>query len=219
MSNYRLCMYIFLILFVILTLAVASGTIDEIDNTALHDFHGYGGIWLQGITIFGGTYFLIGSSLLIIFSLLLTKRYTRAFLFSSVLGIALFSYQAVKEVIARPRPELICPSAETLPFLSIYSYPSGHTVGSMTFFLGIYLFVLKRDFSLKKIIPIIVVPSLVAMGMVSRGDHYPSDVIGGLLLSSIVILFVFELTRIYDVAKYVEQALDVLRSYFGFKAD
>ncbi len=207
-------MYVFLIIFILLSLAVSVRITNNVDETILNQLHGFGGRWLQGITILGGTYFLIVASLLIILILLLKKQLTQAFLFSCALVMALISYQTVKELVARPRPDIISPSAETLPFLSIYSYPSGHTVGSMTFFLGISLFVLKRDLSLKNVLPFFILPTLVGLGQVSIGEHYISDVIGGIFLSLTVIMLVLELDRVYDFDRYIKQTLDRLKSKF-----
>lgn len=112
----------------------------------------------------------------------------------------------VKGLIERTRP----PEELWLVEVDTYSFPSGHSTAGLVvyFFLG---FLIMRFFYSKKLyfkgyISIILAILLIAGIALSRlylGVHYPSDVIGGLLLgSSLLIFFITVYDAIYP-EKYI----------------
>lgn len=66
-----------------------------------------------------------------------------------------------------------------------YSFPSGHTLNA--FLLS---YILKKN----NIIDLNIIPYCVGLSRIFLGVHYPTDVIGGFLLSKIIIMFLLKST-------------------------
>lgn len=101
--------------------------------------------------------------------------------FTVLLG-ALFLNSAIKEFYTRARPSQIEPLVE----IGGYSFPSGHSMGSIIVYGGI-LFIVLRSFRFVYFEKIIFAIFFLIIGMIgiSRiylGVHFPSDVIGGFSL-------------------------------------
>ena len=83
----------------------------------------------------------------------------------------------LKIVIARPRPFNIDRSIELLiapP--SDYSFPSGHTASSFACASAI------RDAGLRYSVPAFILASMIAFSRIYLLVHYPSDILGGIIL-------------------------------------
>ncbi|MES2305433.1 MAG: phosphatase PAP2 family protein [Gemmatimonadota bacterium] len=93
-------------------------------------------------------------------------------------------YLAVKGLFHRPRPSVI----ERLGDAGWYSYPSGHTMmGPVLWSFGFLLLASAITNRLAKRLlttVAIAVPLLLGMSRLYLGVHYPSDVLGALLLGS-----------------------------------
>lgn len=101
----------------------------------------------------------------------------------------------IKIIIKRPRPEVFQMVVE-----KTYSFPSGHTMAA-TIFLLIFGNFLKEKFKDNKhFITIIQVLLIVLIG-VSRiylGVHYFTDIIGAILLSFTIFIFIKDYVKIGD---------------------
>ena len=85
----------------------------------------------------------------------------------------------LKNVIARPRPYTALTDLVVLTHLeSSFSFPSGHTANSFAVAL-IYLYMLPKKWG----IPAIVLAALIGFSRLYIGVHYPSDVLGGILVA------------------------------------
>lgn len=150
------------------------------------------------ITHLAGGYILIGICILV---LLFNKNRIYFYIMSlNLLNTVIFN-QVLKLIFARERPSGIAIIKETG-----FSFPSGHSMASMSFYgLLIYL-IYRSDFSKKwKTLLIVILSTLIFLIGISRiylGVHYVSDVIAGFCLSvSYLIIF----TRIIE--KYIKKGV------------
>ncbi|MBQ8184777.1 MAG: phosphatase PAP2 family protein [Lachnospiraceae bacterium] len=84
----------------------------------------------------------------------------------------------LKNLVARPRPFLVC--EELVPLISkpsSYSFPSGHTSSSFAAAMALYLGTSK-----KAGIPALVLAALIGLSRIYVGVHYPTDVLAGAAL-------------------------------------
>jgi len=139
--------------------------------------------FMQFITMFGSWYFLMPAYLLLIFWLLLYKK--RRSLSLDIFSIAITSTVVMftlKEIFKRQRP--LEPLLHAVPG---FSFPSGHSFSSFTFF-GLLVYIIADSKSISPAlrwlggILCILVASVIAISRVYLKVHYPSDVIGGFLL-------------------------------------
>lgn len=113
--------------------------------------------------------------------LLWHKQRREAFVVVGVLAAVTAGSEAVKQLIARPRP----PGYSDNVLGVVYSYPSGHVLEALTIF-GIIAVLIWRS-SLPRVVRVVVpivfsvFVVLVAFARVASAAHYPSDVLAGLL--------------------------------------
>ena len=87
----------------------------------------------------------------------------------------------LKNIIARPRPFNVNPELVTLiKHPSSFSFPSGHTSGSLT-----AAFVLYHLMPKKIGVPAVVLATMIAFSRMYVGVHYPTDVLGGIVVAVI----------------------------------
>jgi undecaprenyl-diphosphatase len=110
--------------------------------------------------------------------LLLRKRRHALFLSVAVIGAALLSV-LLKDVFARPRPELV----PHLVVVSSASFPSGHSMLSTSVYLtlGAMLTRLQSSALVKAYIQLwaLLLAALVGLSRVYLGVHWPTDVLAG----------------------------------------
>ncbi|MEO5799811.1 MAG: phosphatase PAP2 family protein [Gemmatimonadales bacterium] len=108
--------------------------------------------------------------------------YAKRYLLAGVIG-EIF-YLGLKGLFHRPRPSVI----ERLSDAGWYSYPSGHTMmGPVLWSFGFLLLasaITNRFVKALLTTGAIVIPLLLATSRVYLGVHYPSDVLGALLIGS-----------------------------------
>ena len=87
----------------------------------------------------------------------------------------------LKNIIARPRPFNVNLELVTLiKHPSSFSFPSGHTSGSLT-----AAFVLYHLMPKKIGVPAVVLATMIAFSRMYVGVHYPTDVLGGVVVAMI----------------------------------
>lgn len=111
----------------------------------------------------------------------LVQRRTRVALFVAVAAVGTWSLRlALRELVARPRPEDAFWTADGL------SFPSGHTTNSaaMAVIVTITLWPLLAPVGRRILVTVAaLIPLAVGLSRVAGGVHWPSDVLGGLLLA------------------------------------
>ena len=189
-----------LILFIINSLLVVNNKYNVIDKN-IHDFViKFSSETMTKImkvfTFLGSTPFIIGLCILIFIILMLLKKKEYAFKCAGILVISTLLNNIVKVIIRRPRPEYISVIENT------FSYPSGHTMASVTLygFLIYYLFKTKISKSYKILFSILlgIIPFVVAISRIYLGAHYFSDVFGAMLLS---LALLTSIDLLYDKVK------------------
>ncbi|MCI5701984.1 MAG: phosphatase PAP2 family protein [Erysipelotrichaceae bacterium] len=138
------------------------------------------------ITNLGSPYVLI---LLTLLSFLL-KNKKLSFIITGNLGLITIINQVLKFIVKRPRPSDLFLIVETG-----YSFPSGHSMVSLSFY-GLLIYFIYKYFKNKnlKIFLITLLSLIIILIGISRvylGVHFVSDVISGFLLSlSYLIIFI-----------------------------
>jgi membrane-associated phospholipid phosphatase len=110
------------------------------------------------------------------------------------------AYTLLEMVVQRPRPEASL--VHVLRHTSGYSFPSGHLV-FYTWFLSYLVLILVRRhlpgaLHLASWVIVAVLLALVAIGRVYSGEHWPSDVLAGLLLGTGWTLLGLSIRRLSD---------------------
>lgn len=168
--------------FVALTLLVANGYGFSFDQPLLDAGRGLGqymAAW-QGLSD-SANFPLIAIGVGIVAWLLWTRQRLEAVLVILVLAAVTAGSEAVKQLVARPRP----PGFDSSVIGVVYSYPSGHVLEAVTIY-GIISILVWRS-SLPRLVRIVVpvvfaiIVAFVGVARVAVGAHYPSDVLAGLL--------------------------------------
>lgn len=109
----------------------------------------------------------------------------------------------LKNVVARPRPCWINTDIEMLVEVPLdYSFPSGHTMSSITSALLIF-------FEDKRIgIPALVMAVLISISRLHLYVHFPSDVLAGAILGAAVAVLVNRLVDKYLPVKDTEATVE-----------
>lgn len=87
----------------------------------------------------------------------------------------------IKPLVARPRPFVVDPTIELLiPAPAEYSFPSGHTAVSFAAVTALFL-----DGKKWLWIPALVLAVLIAFSRMYLYVHYPTDILGGILVGAL----------------------------------
>lgn len=126
-----------------------------------------------------GSTLVIGPLFILVFgALLLKRRYGGALFLVVALAGSLVLQGAMKLFFMRPRPVLAY--AQVLPD---YSFPSGHTMNAIIFYVALALLawsVFGRRTGLLSLVGALIIALLVGVSRIYLGYHYFTDVLGGL---------------------------------------
>ena len=178
-------------LFIILTILVKFDLTTGFDNyfykiITLHMNNTLTNIF-KVITFLGSTGFIIALCAIFLIVFIIIKHKNKGFIVTSVLIISTVINNGIKLIIQRERPDVIKLVTE-----HSFSFPSGHTMASVSMY-GILMYLVIRsnlNNKLKIVLSTIlgIIPILVAISRVYLGAHYITDVIGGIIMSTILLL-------------------------------
>jgi undecaprenyl-diphosphatase len=137
-------------------------------------------LFFRSITHLGGARFTIASTLLLI---LLSPREIRLIAISSALALSAshLPVHLAKEMLPRKRPYLMSEKVMVLANpLQDHSFPSGHTTAIFSIVIPYSIFMPQLS--------LILIPLALCVGIsrIYLGLHYPSDVLAGGILGSMI---------------------------------
>jgi membrane-associated phospholipid phosphatase len=141
------------------------------------------GFW-QACTFLGGAVLIpIGVTFVLVAAV--GRRPRLALIVAITLLVATFFTDAIKDYVARPRPpDPIVPATG-------YGFPSGHTLNSTATYglLALVTWRARLRASVRRLAVVagIVLPALIGLSRIALGVHWPSDVVGGWLLGTMLV--------------------------------
>lgn len=191
------------ILAIVITINVKNGKILELDLN-IYKFFSENIIndkltpIVKVITHVGGAKIVFVLTILAI--ILIKGLKNKLFLLTGIVGTAGLNV-VLKHIVQRERPNI----NRLIPEKG-YSFPSGHSMMSMAFYGMLIFLIFKyvKNTALKWTLIVILTILLSTIGItrIYLGVHYPSDVIGGFLVS---LTYLFILTEIYNKVKIEEK--------------
>ena len=186
-----------LVLFIINSILVINNKYVSIDDSVYNFIIKFSSEmttkFMKIFTFLGSTPFIIGLCILVLVILPYQKQKEYAYKCAGILVISTLINNIVKVIVRRPRPEYITVVENT------FSYPSGHTMASVTLYGFLIYFILKskisRTYKIVFSIILSIIPVLVGISRIYLGAHYFSDVFGGALLS---VMLLSSIDIIYD---------------------
>ena len=188
-KRYIISIICFICFLLVTALVVTNNTVsfdDFIYNSVFGLRNDFFDMFFKSITFFANVIPVIVISLIICF--FIRKNICYIIMLASNLVLSVGFNQVLKHIICRARPEHLRLVTE-----NGFSYPSGHSMISI-FLYGtlMYMLINKTDNKELKVFYAIIFPIFIFLIGLSRiyvGVHYPSDVLGGFLLSiSIIVL-------------------------------
>jgi len=141
--------------------------------------------WSLAFTTVGGTVaILIVSLATCVVFLAITRRWRPVIYVATLMLGELCAFLAAAEVVKRPRPD-VTHLDHRLP---TSSYPSGHVAAACCLYIAIAILVIGHAHGWWRwmfLIPAIVMPAVVALSRMYRGEHHPTDVLGSVLFSAL----------------------------------
>lgn len=178
---------ILIVLFIIMTTLVVTNKISWFDDYIYNLIFSLRSkpldMILKTITRLGDTIVIM---FIVVITLIFLNKKDRVILGSTTILTVTFN-QLIKHILQRPRPDHL-----RLIKQGGYSYPSGHSMIAICVY-GIMIYLINKKVQNKKIritLSILLTLLIIMIG-ISRiyvGVHYPSDVLGGFLLSGAILI-------------------------------
>lgn len=140
---------------------------------------------MRAVTVFGDTIPIIITVSLVVAFLLFFRRRLEALFVAALPGLAALFTWLIKVLVDRPRP------GDELFDNGGLSFPSGH-VSYIVVFLGFFIYLLPGLIKQRVIVPALqaIMVIFILLMMVSRiylGEHWPSDVLGSIMLGGLIL--------------------------------
>ena len=189
-KNYRRYLFLIpLVLFIADYLLIVNGWMKIIDQFVFESLHFFASDQLTEIfkiiTNLGSFW---GILIVIFLVFLVNRKVSYICLGASIIQTSL--NRVIKAIVRRPRPNVDVFIRE-----SNFSFPSGHAM-AITCLYGLLIYYLyKSEIRYRKLLIVIcvLIIVLVSLSRVYLGVHYFSDIIGGILLSSSLVLYISDI--------------------------
>lgn len=186
-KNYRRYLFLIpLVLFIADYLLIVNGWMKIIDQFVFESLRFFAGDQLTEIfkiiTNLGSFW---GILIVIFLVFLVNRKVSYICLGASIIQTSL--NRVIKAIVRRPRPNVDVFIRE-----SNFSFPSGHAM-AITCLYGLLIYYLyKSEIRYRKLLIVIcvLIIVLVSLSRIYLGVHYFSDIIGGILLSSSLVLYI-----------------------------
>lgn len=167
----------------------------QVDLSILYFF--YGGLpdgllsFFRGLSRLGdgGFIWLFLALLVFIYARGKKKRWTLILVVLGLLSSYLLTEHLIKDLVARPRPFVDLAGLRARVKASGFSFPSGHATSSFVA-AGIFSHLFSRQLKLRRaylgVFMVYGLAGLMALSRLVVGVHYPSDVLAGALLGSLL---------------------------------
>jgi len=135
--------------------------------------------FMTGLTTMGSTIILVPLFVAVVGALLVYRRYGAALFFGVATGGALVIDATMKIIFERPRPKL-----DYAAVLPDYSFPSGHSMNGVVFYVGLALIawsLFGRRVGLLATVAAAILAFGIGVSRIYLGYHYLTDVAGGFL--------------------------------------
>jgi undecaprenyl-diphosphatase len=193
---------ILIVAFFALTALVVSGATQSFDEAALSGVLGLrsdgSAFFFESVTALGSYWVAAAATALGAVLLYYLMGWRVPALYAATVVLACALSEAAKLVVERPRPDLLLDLAG-----EGYSYPSSHTMAAVACYVGLALCLRLRWRGARgraALVASLVIAGLVALSRLIVGWHYPTDVLGSLLLGGALILLAFRcLSNIFNI--------------------
>jgi undecaprenyl-diphosphatase len=184
---------------VLLALAVTGGVSDEFDRSVIEAVRAEGlrGLLspLRPITELGSTWMVILVAIATLAVGVLVGPWLHGVIGAVTIGLTSLANGALKDLIARARPDLLEPIITERGF----SFPSGHSILGMVAWgiLAVLVWRSRLPSGVRRgvVAALGVVVLLVGVSRVWLGVHYPTDVLAGWTGGAVIVLLFARLTR------------------------
>jgi undecaprenyl-diphosphatase len=144
---------------------------------------------------------LIVSTATCVVFLTVTRRWRPVIFLAVVMLGELAAFLTIAAMVRRPRPDVSHLDSK----LPTSAFPSGHMAATTCLYVGIAILVIgcaRGWWRYLFLIPAIVMPVMIAVARMYRGEHHPTDILGSLLFAA------FWLTATTMLIKPAKDALD-----------
>lgn len=192
MKNKRMIIiFVLSILFILLSLSIVFNLTTSFDtiiyNLITFKMNNLITSIYKVITFFGSTLFIVLLCVFFLILFIILKKKNYGLIITSVLVISTILNNLIKVIICRERPDVL-----KLVVENTFSYPSGHTMASVSMYGILMYLVLKSNMNKKLKITLSIIlgilPIIIGMSRIYLGAHFATDIIGGFILSIILLL-------------------------------
>jgi undecaprenyl-diphosphatase len=127
---------------------------------------------------------LIVSAVTCVVFLAVTRRWRPVVFLAVVMFGEVAAFLTIAAIVKRPRPDVLNLDSK----LPTSAFPSGHTAATACLYIGIAILVIgyaRGWWRFLFLIPAIVMPVMIALARMYRGEHHPTDILGSLLFAGL----------------------------------